>query len=125
MLWTVCKSSFVMHAMAAFAALAVSAVGTTAAFAQENVTSASPPLQWPTSASAHPTGSLPFQLSSTMGLRNTIEEEANATLCKMLLTDAHIPIPNGAAFTYSDCPSAYKAMINSRQGRFSWADGAR
>ncbi len=105
--------------------LVMSALGATTASAQEDVTSAPPPLQWPTPVSSNSNGRIPFQYSADMGLRHSIEEAGDAELCKMLMKDANVPIPNEAHFTYADCPSGYKTMINIRQGKYSWAGGAR
>ena len=122
---TIRKSKFLSCAIGALAVMSMTALFATTVCAQEDVNSAPPPLQWPTPVSASPTGRIPFQYSATMGLRNSIEEAGNAELCKMLMKDAKVPIPNEANFTYADCPSGYKTMINLRQGKYSWADGAR
>jgi hypothetical protein len=105
--------------------LVVGALFSMSASAQEDNTSQPPPLQWPSSVSAHPNGQLPFVLGTT-GLRASIEKAGDTALCEMLMKDAKIPIPNEATFSYdTDCPSSIKAEINSRQGKYSWADGAR
>jgi hypothetical protein len=124
MLRSIRKSSSASHTLAVLAVLVMSALGATTASAQEDVNSDPPPLQWPTPVSANPKGQLPFQVGD-VGLRRSIEDVADAMLCEMLMKDANAPIPNEANFTYADCPSGYKTMINLRQGKFSWADGAR
>src|SRR5260370_41575850 len=105
-------------AVAVLTVLAMSALVATSANAQEDNTSPPPPLQWPTPASANAKGQLPFQVGN-LGLRHSIEEVADAMLCEMLMKDANTPIPNEANFTYADCPSGYKTMINTRQRKFS------
>lgn len=118
------ESSGISRTVAVLAALWMSALGATRATAQEDATSAPPPLQWPLPVSAHPSGHLPFQLG-TSGLRRTIEDSANVELCKMLMKDAGLQIPSEATFTYDDCPSSIKAKIDAREGKVAWADGAR
>ncbi len=100
-------------------------LGASRAIAQEDVNSAPPPLQWPSDVSAHPSGAIPFQLTPDDGLRHQIEDAGNAELCKALMKDANVPIPNEANFTYADCPASFKATVSSGSGKFSWADGAR
>jgi hypothetical protein len=107
--------------------LLFSALGATNARAQEDVTGPPPPLQWPTPVSANPGGKLPFQAdaASTMGLRHSIEEAADLELCKMLMKDANMPVPDDPNFAYADCPASIKAKIDAGDGKYAWADGAR
>jgi hypothetical protein len=118
------NSSSVSRTVAVLSVLAMSTLGATSASAQEDDISAPPPLQWPTSVSAHATGQVPFQLGNS-GLRHSIEEAADLSLCTMLMTDANMPIPTGAHFTYADCPPSIKAKIDAREGKVAWAEGAR
>ncbi len=103
----------------------VIALSSSTLLAQEDVNSPPPPLQWPTDVSAHPGKELPFQVSKDLGLRATIEQAANAELCKILMKDANMPVPNEATFTYDQCPASIKAKINAREGVVAWEDGAR
>lgn len=107
--------------------ITMSALGVRTASAQEDVIGPPPPLQWPTAASPHTNGEIPFQLNADGGggLRQAIEEAADVELCKMLMKDAQMPIPNEATFKYADCPSSIKAKIDAREGKFAWEQGAR
>jgi hypothetical protein len=109
------------------AAVAMSALGGASASAQENVTGPPPPLQWPAPASASTTGLLPFQLGAagTGGLRQAVEEAADFVLCKMLMKDAGMAVPDDPAFKYASCPDSIKAKVDAGQGKVAWADGAR
>jgi hypothetical protein len=120
-------SSIISSAVAVLAMLSMTALGATSAHAQEDVTGPPPALQWPTSAGAHPGGALPFQVdaASTMGLRHSIEDAADLELCKMLMKDANMPVPSDPNFAYANCPSSIKAKIDSGDGKYAWADGAR
>src|SRR4029077_9803526 len=120
-------SSIISPVVAVLAVLSMSALGAASARAQEDVTGPAPALQWPTSVSAHPGGALPFQVgaASTLGLRHSIEDAADLELCKMLMKDANMPVPNDPNFAYADCPASVKGKIDSGDGKYAWADGAR
>src|SRR5258705_7917092 len=64
MLRTTRKSKGFSCTIAVLAMLVMSALGATTASAQEDVTSAPPPLQWPTPVSSNSNGRIPFQYSA-------------------------------------------------------------
>lgn len=119
------KSAIESCTLAVLAVLTFTAFWASTASAQEDATGAPPPLQYPTPVSGHTNGSVPFQNGTTSSLRGVIEQNADAELCKILMKDGNTPIPNEATFTYDNCPAGYKTMINLRQGKVSWAEGAR
>lgn len=86
--------------------------------AQEGAISPPPPLQWPAQAGANANSDFSITL-----LRRQIELGGNTELCKILMTEAKQPIP--ANFTWSLCPPDFQAKVNARDGKVSWASGAK
>ena len=87
--------------------------------AQENATSAPPPLQWPT-LEPGPTANRFLAVSL---LRGEIEKGANEVLCRKLMEAAGQPIPPN--FTFDQCPARFQDEIAARQGAVKWVPGAR
>lgn len=86
--------------------------------AQEGAISPPPPLQWPVLAGPNAKGDFSITI-----LRQLIELGGNEELCKILMKEANQPIP--ANFEWSLCPPEFQAKVIGRQGKVSWASGAK
>lgn len=88
------------------------------AAAQENVLGPPAPLQWPTLTG--PNSNRSFLVAI---LRGEFEKGANAELCKVLMRERNLPIPQDFDFTM--CPPDLAAKVNNREGKVKWASGAK
>lgn len=112
-----CLSGALARMLILFSLLAISPV---AASAQEDRVGAPPPLQWPVlERDPRANRSVPISL-----VRQQIEDGANGELCKNLLKDNNLPIPDDFEYI-RDCPQKYKDAIKDRLGNVRWALGAK
>jgi len=89
-----------------------------AARAQEDMISPPAPLQWPAQADPTANGGFPISI-----LRGLIERGGDEELCKILMAEANEPIP--ANFEWNLCPPQFQARVTAREGKVSWAPGAK
>lgn len=106
-------------ALALLSAMAVAPAADAAPNVVEGAQNAPDPLQYP---AITPSNGGAVTLPVTM-LRQAIEAAGNAQLCKVLMTDAHMAIPDN--FDFSKCPTDIANKVKNRQGKARWASGAK